>query len=135
MTRVSSSERSTSGWCGWTGSEAMSQVSMCEPGHERLLRSVHLAGARERGEDRDRPRDQQRERGNGDRRPAIREQPIECEDRPEDKEDAELDDFDDILGAGLEALPDIRPPDAERYGRHEHRNEPVALGREHRQAI
>ena len=40
-----------------------------------------------------------------DRRPAVREQAVERQQRAEHDEDAELDDLDDVLGALLERVP------------------------------
>ena len=67
--------------------------------------------------------------------PAVREQVVEGEDRAEHEEHAELHDLDQVLGARLEALADVRPPDPERDRGHEHRDEAVALGREHGRAV
>ena len=71
----------------------------------------------------------------GHGRRAVLEQPVQREDRAEHQEDGQLHELDHLLGLGLEALGDVRPPDAEHDGGREHGDQPVPLRRERRDAV
>ena len=92
------------------------------------LVAVSSAGAGQRDPDRHRPRHQQRDDDERDRRPAVAEQPVGGQQRAEHDEDPELDDLDDVVGAVLEAHAQVGAQDPERDRADEHGDEAVALG-------
>ena len=67
------------------------------------MKPTHVAGRpvpEQRQPDRHRPRDQQRDEHDRDRAEPVAEEPVERQQRAEHDEHAQLDDLDDVLGAG-----------------------------------
>ena len=67
--------------------------------------------------------------------PAVLEEELRCEDGAEYQEDSELHHLNHVLGAGLEAVPDVGAPYPEGDCGYEHRYETVAFRWQHRDPI
>ena len=107
-----------------------------EPRHERLLGGVHLAAAGERHEDRDRPRHEQREqrRSPTAAQPSAN-RPSSVRIAPNTRKTPSFTSSTTSSDCASKQSRDVGPPDAERDRRDEHGDEPVALGRQRRDAV